>query len=93
MLKTIWTKPLKVTTTKKTRSIEEAAEDAEFESEDEDEEGGEADPNDEDFSEEWSEVPLQRKKSPEKVRKLVLHRAGSGGGRHPWRWRRSTSAV
>lgn len=52
---------------------EEAAEDAEFESEeDEDDEDGEVDPNDEDFSEEWSEVPLPKKEEPgEGTRKIM----------------------
>lgn len=55
---------------------EEAAEDAEFESEDEDEEGGAVDPNDEDFSEEWSEVPLPKKEEPGQASRKVMRIVG-----------------
>jgi hypothetical protein len=55
---------------------EEAAEDAEFESEDEDEEGGGRDPNDEDFSEEWSEVPLPKKEEPGEGTRKVMRFVG-----------------
>ena len=56
---------------------EEAAEDAEFESDDDDEEErGDVDPNDEDFSEEWSEVPLPKKEEPDVAQRKIMRILG-----------------